>query len=605
MAGLPKLVTELRRRRVFRAAGIYVVAAWVAIQVASLIFPAIDVPEAAIRYVWLIVVFLFPLAIVFAWFFEWTSSGLQRTAPANAAEQIDLSLRPADRLILAALAVVGLAVTWQMSANIRDSYPMLPVTIASGLDPNSVAVLPLVNVSGDPDQQYFVSGMHDALISTLSRNRALRVISKTSTMRFGEAVESLTEIASQLRVAKLIEGSVFRSGDHVRISVQLVDAAQDRQIWSEVFEDNITDVLRLQSDVARAIAVQIQDVVSDSSGALDKLARSVEPAAYEAYLKGQFHVERFTPQDMQAAAQHYLQAVELDPDNALAHYGLSKLCGFRAQAGLITPEQAWEQCLPPILRALELDPDLPQGHMGYAAHMTWQRFNWEEAAKGFERAIQLNPSYAEARMFYSHYLVLMGRSQESSEQMRMALELDPFNPFVRGLYAAQLMAIGDYQGCVDVIEEVMRTTPGFAFGYNVKWQSHFELGMYDEALSAVANFYRLTQGDPTGAEALEEAYRNGDYQSAMIHAAAVLEEHSRSSHVAPMFIGVMYEHSGNYEKAIDWYETAYAKHDPDAPYMAVIAKNPGVHSHPRFIQLLQKMKLYYWAGLYSQDPATN
>jgi tetratricopeptide (TPR) repeat protein len=163
--------------------------------------------------------------------------------------------------------------------------------------------------------------------------------------------------------------------------------------------------------------------------------------------------------------------------------------------------------------------------------------------------------------------------------------------------------IDDYQGCVDVINEVMRTTPGFAFGYNVMWQCNFELGMYDEALSAAANFYRLTQGDPTGADALEKAYRDGDYQSAMLHAAAVLEEHSRVAHVAPVLIGFMYEQVGDYEKAIDWYETAYANRDPDAPYLGVITTDPALQSHPRFIKLLREMKHFYWAGLFSRDQA--
>ncbi len=605
MAGLPKLVGELRRRRVFRAAGIYVVAAWAGVQVADLLFPAIDVPEAAIRYVWLTVVFLFPLALVFAWFFELTSSGIQRTAPMNAGEQIDLSLRPTDHFILAALVVVGAAVAWQFSAEFRDSDLSSQMTLGLGVDPNSIAVLPLANSSDDPDEQYFVSGMHDALISGLSRIRTLRVTSKTSTLRYGEVSRSLPDIAKQLGVAKLIEGSVLRDGNLVRISVQLIDAAGGRKIWGDTFEDDITEVLGLQSSVTRAIANQVNNEFPVYSGHASESIRTVVPAAYEAYLKGQFHVERFTPQDMQIAANYYEQAVDLDPGYPLAHYGLSKLCGFRAQAGLITPLEAREQCLPPILRALELDPNLPEANMGYAAHMTWQRFDWEEAAKAFERAIDLNPSYAEARMFYSHYLALMGRSQESSEQMRRALVLDPFNPFVHGLHGAQLMMVDDYQGCVDVLNEVMRTTPGFAFGYNTLWNSYFALGMHDQALSAAANFYRLTQGDPTGADALEEAYRTGSYRSAMLHAAAVLEEHSKVAHVAPMFIGLMYEQAGNYEKAIDWYEIAFAERDPDTPYLAVIATDPLLHSHPRFIQLLREMKHYFWVGLYSRGTETD
>ena len=602
MAGIQELVKELRRRRVFRAAGLYVVGAWVAVQVASLIFPAIEVPETAIRFVWLAVVFLFPLFMVFAWFFELSAAGLERTPPATASANVDLGLRRGDFLIIGALAVVATAITWQLSDNISDVAGTSRTAVAaSDIDPNSIAVLPLANLSGDPEQQFFVSGMQDALISGLSRIRDLKVTSKTSTMRYSETVESLPDIAAQLGVSRLIEGSVFRVGDQVRISVQLVDAVEDRHIWSDSFEEDIRDVLKLQSEVAQAIAEQVEVVVSDSVEASFEVARTVNPAAYEAFLKGQFHVERYTPQDMMAAANYYQQAVELDPDYSLAHYGLSKLCGFQAQAGIISPEEAWDRCLPPIERALTLDPDLPEAHMGYAAHMTWQRFNWEEGEKGFKRAIELNPSYAEARMFYSHYLALMGRAEESIKQMDLALELDPFNPFVRGLYGAQLMMIEDYQGCVDVLEEVIATTPGFGFGYGVMWHSYHALGMRDKAVEAAANHFRITTGDGTGALALEEAYVGGDYEGAMLHAADVLAEHSKTIHVAPTNIAGLYEHGGDVEKAMDWFETAARNHDPDAPYLGVLIIVPSTQSHPRLIQLLRDMGLDYWADKYS-DP---
>jgi len=599
MARLQQLMTELRRRRVFRAAGIYVVAAWVVVQVTSLVFPAIDVPDAAIRYVWTAALLLFPLALVFAWFYEITSSGMERTPPAEAASEVDLSLRRLDFLIIGALAVVGLAIGWQLSTDIRDFSLNSRIESATGdIDPNSIAVLPLENLSDDPEQQYFVSGMQNALISGLSRISALKVTSKTSTMRFSDSVESLPNIAAQLGVAKLIEGSIFRVGNRVRISVQLVDAQADQHIWSETFEDDIEDVLQLQSNVAQAIADQVEVAVLPAGNAQKRL---VNPAAYEAYLKGQFHVERYTAQDMMLASQYYQQAIDLDPDYALAHYGLSKLCGFQAQAGVISPEEAKEQCLPLIERALALDDQLPEAHMGYAAHMTWQHFNWDEGDRAFKRALALNPSYAEAHMFYSHFLGIMGRHEESSEEMSLALELDPLNPFVRGLYAVQLLMIDDYQGAVDVVEEVMTTTPGFGFGYNITWQAYHELGENDAAIAAAVNYFRITRGDLAGAQVLEDAYADGDFKGALLQAAQILEELAKTNNVPPMTISTLYEQAGETEKSIDFLELAYQNKDPDAPYMGVLVKSVATRSNPRFIELLRKMKLDYWADLYSQD----
>lgn len=600
MAGIGHLLRELRRRRVFRATGIYIVGAWVAVQVASLVFPAVDIPDEAIRFVWLAVILLFPIVVVFAWFFEVDTDGIRRTPPADAVADADLALRRTDYIIITALAFVAVSITWRLTVDIRDIRQNPRVEFDAGqAHPNSIAVLPLENQSGDPEQQYFVSGMQDALISGLSRIRDLRVTSKTSTMRYADAGMGLPAIAAQLGVSKLIEGSIYRVDDRVRISIQLIDGAEDRHLWSQTFEEDIRDVLRLQQEIAQAIATEVEVAVTPVNAGQD-VVPTVNPAAYEAFLKGQFHVERFTPQDMMLAAQYYQQAVALDPNYALAHYGLSKLCAFQAQAGVITPEQARATCWPPIEKALELDPNLPEAYMGYAGHMTWQRFDWAEGAKGFEQAIELNPSYAEARMFYSHYLALVGRTDESTGQMALALELDPFNPFVRGLYGAQLFMIDDYQGCVDVIEGVMATTPGFGFGHNVLWKCYWQLGQKEQSLRSAANYFRNTQGDPTGAIALETAIEEGGFDYAVRHTANLMLEHSKTAHVSPLSIGVLFEQAGDVERAIDMYERAVAQGDPDAPYMAVLTMTTEVHRHPRFLQLLRDMKHDYWAERYAK-----
>ncbi len=240
MTRFQQLVTELRRRRIFRSAGIFIVAGWVAVQVASLVFPAVNVPDAALRYVWIAAILLFPLAMVFAWFYDLTLTGLVRTPPAHVSEEFDLSLRRSDYLILSVLAVVGIAISWQLTESIRDTEPGTTFGYrVKDIHPNSIAVLPLDNISGDPDQQYFVSGMQAAMIASLSRIRALRVTSKTSTIRYRDSGETLPEIGRQLRVAKVIEGSIYRFKNRVRLEVQLLDAREDEHIWSATFEDEM------------------------------------------------------------------------------------------------------------------------------------------------------------------------------------------------------------------------------------------------------------------------------------------------------------------------------------------------------------------------------
>jgi len=567
---------------------LYLVAAWLIMQVTEVLIDLAKLPDWIGTTTLGLLAIGLPITLIFSWFYELTPEGLSFEKDIGSGESIThVTGRRMNFIVISLLCAAVILFAY-------DKWWIVPPSELS------IAVLPLENLSGDPEQQYFVSGMQDALIAGLSRISALKVTSKTSTMQYRNSLLAIPTIGVQLGVARLIEGSIFRVDDRVRITIKLVDARADEQIWSETFEHKVKDVILLQNEIAQAIAKQVEVTVTPGEQARLKITKSVNPVAYEAFLKGQFHVERFTPQDMMLAARYYRRAVELDPDYALAHWGLSKLCAFQAQAGAITPAEARVRCLPPIEKALELDDSLPEAHLGYAIEMTWRQFNWGEAGAAFERAIDLNPSYAEARMFYSHYLAIMGRAEESTEQMQLALELDPLNPFVQGLYGAQLSFIDDFHGAVRVIEDGMASTPGFGFGFAITWQAYHALGERDKAITAAANRFRVTRGDPTGALALEEAYADGDYTGALLHAAEVLAEHSKTVHVPPFDIGVLYEHAGDVENAIDWFEKAYRKHDPAAPYIGVITQSDALHSNPRFIELLRDMKLNHWADKYSQ-----
>lgn len=516
-------------------------------------------------------------------------------------ERLDAVKPGRNYVILSLLIAVAIGVIYSLALQISDSRtPELAEYTQKEIKPNSIAVLPLGNLSGDPEQAYFVSGMHEALITSLSRVSALKVTSKTSTMRYKDTVEALPRIAAQLGVAKLIEGSIFRVGDRVRITVQLIDAGLDEHIWSETFENEVRDVMLLQNEVAQAIAEQVEVTLKPDEQIQLESAESINPAAYEAYLKGQFHVERFTPQDIELAAEYYQQAVDLDPDHALAYAGLAKLCAFQAQKGLIRPQVARERCLPSIMKALDLDDTLPDAQLAYAVHMAWLQYNWDEGNAAFQRAIELNPSFAEAHMFYSHFLTITGRIEEGTEQMRLALELDPLNPFVRALHGIQLFMADDLQGSIRVTEDVLASTPGFGFGYFTLELAYHFLGEQDKAIAAAAKIYRV-HNDPEGALALESAYAESGYVGARLSEARRLEERSRTVHVDPVFIGRIYTYAGEAEKAIDWYERGFQIIGPNVPYLGALTKTPTVQSNPRFIKLLRDIKLDYWANIYTQS----
>ena len=557
-------------------------------------------PEAAIRFVWLAVILAFPLALVFGWRYDITAGGIVRTPPADAGTEVELSLQRTDYVILFLLLAVSFGILFQLTTRISDSrLPQVAALPAGDIPSNSIAVLPLENLSGDPEQAYFVSGMQDALISNLSRIAALRVTSKTSTLRFQGTRESLPMIGAQLGVAKLIEGSVYRAGSRVRINVQLVDASNDEHIWSESFENEIEDVLSLQENVAKAISEAVAaSVPSDERQSLKSTAR-IDPKAYDAILRGAFHLQRFTPQDMALAAQYFQQAAQLDPDSALAHTGLAYLCGFQAQAGLITPQEGRDRCWPPIEKALELDDTLPEAHLNYAAHMTWLRFDWAEAESGFRRALELNPSLVDARMFYSHFLTLTGDFEGGWEQMRLALELDPFNPFVQALHGAQLLQSDRYEEAIEVTERMLASNPGFGFGHHILWYAYSKLGDHDNAVAAAAQVL-LINGFSDLANLLEESYGDGDYRGALLQVGTAMEKQAEKSRQLHVFLNRLYEYAGEVEKAIDWWEVSVREGHTSAPYIAVETKSEAIRKNPRFIALLREMDLDYWADKFSQ-----
>jgi TolB-like protein len=592
--GFKELIVELRRRRVFRAAAFYIVVAWLAVQVASLFFPAINVPESALLFVWLTVAFLFPLYVVFAWFFDITPHGIVRTMPMQPGDEFDTSLRRLDYVLLTVLLIFAGVITLEFTSQIERS-------VGPGTDdvhPYSIAVLPLDDLTGDPRQQYFISGMQAALIAGLSRVRALRVTSKTSTLQYRDVGVSLAEIGRQLGVARIVEGSVLRLGNRVRISVQLLDAQLDEHVWSATFEDELENIMLLQGRVAQEVAGQVRVTLTREERQQFATAQAVNADAYEAFLKGVFHVERFTPQDIRQGAEYFQEAVRLDPESALGHQGLGKLCLFQAQTGLLTPAEAREQCLPPILRALDIDPLSPDAYLSYASTLTWQHFDWERARPAFERAIELNPSFADAHLFYSHFLGIIGELAKSSEHMRLALELDPLNPFVRGLSGVQWAMLREYDKAIAVTEEVLESTPGSGFGHWTLAMAHHYLGNEAESIKASINHLRYTAGMPEAADVLEVLYAEHGYREAQIRFAEMMIEQRSSTYVPAVVIMSLFEFGGDYERGIDWIETSFREHDPEAPYLGVNVHSPEITSNPRYQQILRDHGLVSWADEY-------
>jgi serine/threonine-protein kinase len=456
---------------------------------------------------------------------------------------------------------------------------------------DSIAVLPLENLTGDSEQEYFVDGVTDELIGHLGQISALRVISRTSVMRYKETDKSLSEIARELNVDAVVEGSVQQVGESVRIRVQLIDALpEEKNLWGQTYERAKNDVLVMYSEVTRAITDEIQVKLTSEEATLLANTRQVDPAAYDAYLKGQFHWSKFTPRDIDMALQYFEAALEKDPGFALAHAGVAQVWVGRNQFGLVLSSEATPKAKAAALKALELDNTLAEAHNALAL-ICWSEWDWEGAEVSFRRTIELNPSFPEARAFYSHLLFVLHRRDEAMVQIESALELDPFNPMFQSLYGMELMFLRHHDEAIELFQNVLKTEPNHGIALGNLYEVFHQKQMYEKSLETLKTFL-ATIGFLEGENALTQGYEEDGYAGAMTKVAEAWEEVFSVAYVSPDLISDMYILAGNVEKALDWLEKAIELRDPNLPYIGITPHIVDLlGDEPRYQDLLRRMNL--------------
>lgn len=591
MPNLRNWLLELRRRRVFRVAGMYIVAAWVGVQVASLVFPAVDIADAALRYVWIGFILAFPLVMVFAWLYDITPEGIKRTPAAGTTEETVLRLRRSDYAILAVLAAVVAAMVFELSDEIRDfTAGSTPGPAARGLDARTIAVLPLENVLHEDAQQFLVDGMHDALISALSRVGALRVISRTSVRRFADSDKPMLEIGQELGAAHLIEGSVARQANSIRISVRLIDASSEQLTWSHTYDRQLENVLRLQSELARTIAGEVQVLLTPEESAYLAAAQQVVPEAYENYLKGRFHWYRFGEKDLELALEYFQAAIDLDPNYALAYVGLADALTTPGHIGLVPSNEVFPRGQELAARALELDPLLAEAHDFSARIKFVWAFDWLGADRGFREAIRLNANYADARIVYSQLLGIQQRWEESMEQVRTGLSLDPLNDWFRIELGARLAWRGQYDEALAKYLQVAGNQPDWFMIYRYLWEVHFYRGEPDRALESAVNYFERS-GQAEAAKILRGFDGGAEFEAAMLALANAMVVQSEQEYVSEYELARVFAFAGDTGKTLDWLERAAANRDSSLVYSAAEPVFAPVWSDPRYAALREKMNL--------------
>ncbi len=452
----------------------------------------------------------------------------------------------------------------------------------------SIAVIPLTNGSGNPDDQYFADGMTEVLIANLGSIEALKVISRTSVMAYRGGGQSLREVARELKVESIVEGSALRSGDRVRITVQLVDAAAGTIIWSENYERDLRDVIALQSEVARAIAGRIRATLTP---AVEQrlAAKPVRPDVYEDYLKGRFSLYQSTPEGLDKAEEFFNRALKKDPAFALAHSGLADINVVRNLSGFATPAKALEQAKMHAVRALELDDQLGDAHASLA-WISFQNWDWVTAEKEFRRALELNPGNAMARMNLAQYLAARGRNDEALREGQRSREIDPLSLPLHTAYAAVLIGAGRYDDAIVVCQEAQRVDAGFPWAYQHLWRAYALQGKLEKALAAARATF-AARGDTGVVGALGKGQPQAGYAGAMREAAETLAARSRTQYVMAFEVAALYAHAGELEAALDWLERAYRNHGAMLEYVRASPEFKALGTDPRFQDLLRRLNL--------------
>jgi eukaryotic-like serine/threonine-protein kinase len=453
----------------------------------------------------------------------------------------------------------------------------------------ALAVLPLTNLSRDPEQEYFADGMTEALISALAKLQALRVISRTSAMRYKATDKSLPEIAGELRVDAVVEGSVLRVGQKVRITAQLIQAATDTHLWAESYERDLQDVLLLQSEVARTIAREIQVAITPEETRRLASARAVNPEAYEAYLKGRFHWYKLSREHLDNAERYFQLALEKDPNYALAYSGLADVWMSRGDTGFMSRRETADKANAAARKALELDDNVADAHIALGNMKAAFDWEWVAAETEFQRAIQLNPNNANAHFMYADFLISQKRVQEWQREIDRALELDPMNFFAVCFYGWHLMYVGRYDEAIQTMQKAA-ASQDFSSVHMGLWCAYHKKEMDGEALQEAKRFFSALH-DSEAVDVLEKGYSAGGYRMAVKCAADVLAARSSSTHVSSVRIARLYAHAGENGQALDWLEKAYRGRESPLVHLAVARDWDDLRANPRFQDLLLRLNL--------------
>ncbi len=576
------LVSELRRRNVLRMAALYAVAAWLIMQVAEVVLTLAAFPYWSGQVVLVLLAIGFPIALIFSWFYELTPEGisLERDVdPDDSSTQV-----MGRRIDFIAISLLSAAVilfawhTWWPSAPVDESF-------ATNEPIDSIAVLPLQNLSSDPAQKYFVEGMQDALITRLSRMTELRVISKTSTLRYETTDKSTPEIARELNVDALIEGSVLRDANRVRITAKLIRGTEDEHLWANSYDRDLDHILALIDEIAVAIADEIEVTVKQQE--IEEWAQSTSTnlEVHELVLKGNHYFDRFMTDK---SLRYYQQAVDLDAEFAPAHAGVAGCYIFKALGGQSANSDFIPKAREAALKAISLDSNSAAGYSGLGFIQLYFDWNWDGAKTSLARGLELSPNNIHTRHAYADYLMVMGDLKASLKQVEIGHLYDPLSPLAGTVVGFHRILARQYD---KVIEESRKAIaeepeePDLVLGLSHYPEALWLKGMHEEAFA----IYKRTWGrDEELLRAMNKGFSESGYTGAMRSLANALagRDPEFESYVT---LAKLYARAGEPEPALESLEKAYQHHQPQLLHVNAMPDFDELRPSPEFQDLLGRI----------------
>jgi TolB-like protein/Tfp pilus assembly protein PilF len=494
-------------------------------------------------------------------------------------------------LTVAAVAVSGMAVVWILTA-IRSN------TASSASTPviRSLAVLPLENLTGDPSQDYFSDGMTDVLITDLAQISALRVVSRTSSMRFKGTPKPLSEIARELGVDGIVEGTVVRSAQRVRVTVQVIRASPEGHVWANQYDRPLGDVVELQAELAHAISQAIRITLTPREQSRLAGGRRPNREAFEVFLKGRYFWSRRTEETTKKAIEYFRQAIENDPNYAMAFVGLAdaykSLAMPDSMQEALPPREAFQKARAAVTRALAIDDTIAEAHASLAHIQYLYDRDWSSAENELRRAIELNPNYASAHQWYGYYLMWTGRLDEARNEIERAKELDPLSPTIDGTLGLILFSAHQNEQAIEQARKPLEIAPDSAFAHYRLGQIYVFTGSYREAIPELEKAIALSGGSSRATAELGFAYARSGRRAEALKLLDALNERSKQRYVSPLNLAIICAGLGERESTLYWLEKASEDRDPSLDSLKLSSAFAIVESEPRFTEIIRRVGLH-------------